>query len=366
MQTSNQPSANQHQKTHYPEPKHIKLGARPTPYFHGRTYAYLLGVLIAFAIACTWIMQNSINAYYLQTYHKDSPLSKFEQSTLWKKGGDIGNALYQMHGSFTDSVVAANQWVVDFFNEYLAYTPEYKAELAQKFAQEAARQAAIAEENRQKQLASQYTLRTGDEIFFAGDSMMQGVAPHVQQYLQKNYNIKSVNLSKQSTGLAYPSLFNWPKTIEETLSSNANIKILAVFLGPNDPWDMPDLVNGGQLKFQTPEWEAGYRARMATILDSAKNHGVKVIWITPPNMKKQKLNEQMIYLNGIMQDELKRHGALVIDSRQLLGTSNDVYNDYLVKDGESIKMRSGDGIHFSVKGQKLIAEALQEQLTIVP
>ena len=47
-------------------------------------------------------------------------------------------------------------------------------------------------------------------------------------------------------------------------------KFWLYFLGPNDPWDMPDLVNGGQLKFQTPEWEMGYRQRMMDILDSAK------------------------------------------------------------------------------------------------
>ena len=100
--------------------------------------------------------------------------------------------------------------------------------------------------------------------------MMQGVAPHIQQYLQKNYNIKSVNLAKQSTGLAYPSLFNWPKPSKRHCPSMPISKFWLYFLGPNDPWDMPDLVNGGQLKFQTPEWEMGYRQRMMDILDSAK------------------------------------------------------------------------------------------------
>lgn len=74
----------------------------------------------------------------------------------------------------------------------------------------------------------------------------------------------------------------------------------------------------------------------------------------------------MIYLNQVMQDELKQHDVLTIDARELLGTSNDVYNDYLVKDGETIKMRTSDGIHFSIKGQKLIAQALQDQITIIP
>lgn len=363
MPISKQPSTDNNLPT-YPTAKHINLDDYPVDYIHSKSYSYLLAVLCFFVALCLWVMQNSVNAYYLQTYHKDSPLLYLNKFDAWKKGGEIGNQLYAWHGQLTDNIANKNQQVVDYFNENFAYTPQYLAK-QQLIQSNQAPKAQDQASSIQASTTDAYILRTGDEIFFAGDSMMQGVAPHVQQYLQKNYNIKSVNLSKQSTGLAYPSLFNWPKTIEETLANNANIKILAVFLGPNDPWDMPDLTNGGQLKFQTPQWEAGYQARMASILNTAKNYGVKVIWITPPNMKKAKLNEQMIYLTAVMKTELQRHDVKVLDARELLGTSNDVYNDYLVKDGKSIKMRSSDGIHFSVQGQKLIAQALQDELTII-
>lgn len=337
-------------------------------YQHGKTLAYLLCILSAFFVLGIWIMQNSVNAYYLQTYHKESPLMQLQDNTVWRFGGTIGNTLYQYHGQFTGAIVAKNTQIAEHFNEHYAYTPEYKAKIAEQ-ARLAAEQAKIAaEQAKADELKSQYTLSisAGDEIFFAGDSMMQGVAPHTQQFLQKTHNIKSVNLSKQSTGLAYPSFFNWPKTIADTLSNNPKIKILAVFLGPNDPWDMPNLNGGKHLKYGTPEWDTGYRERMATILTTAKNHGVKVIWMTPPNMKKASLNEQMIHLNEIMQAELKLHDALVIDTRELIGGSNNVYNDYLVQGEKSVKMRSSDGIHFSVAGQKILAEALQQALNIVP
>lgn len=365
MQTSDNNTKTPVNERQYPEPKHIKLGEIEPPYHHGLVISYLLFVLCLFATLSIWIMQNSVNAYFLQTYHRESPLAALDHS-VWLKGGEIGTALYAAHGRLTGKIADFNQQITHNFNEHYAYTPEYQAQMAIKAKAEVAKQAKLAEANRQKQLESQYILSPGDEIFFAGDSMMQGIAPHVQQYLQKTHNIQSVNLSKQSTGLAYPSFFDWPKTIEETLASNANIKILVVFLGPNDPWDMPDLQTKARLKFQTPEWEMAYRARIASILQSAHSRGVKVIWITPPNMKKQQLNEQMIYLSKVMQDELRQHDVLIMDSRKLLGTSDNVYNNYLVKNGETIKMRSSDGIHFSVEGQKLIAEALQQQLTILP
>src|SRR5690606_4259438 len=68
--------------------------------------------------------------------------------------------------------------------------------------------------------ASAVTLQAGDEVFFAGDSLMQGVAPHLANTLLKRFNIKSINLSRQSTGLAYPGFFNWPQTIQSTLESH--------------------------------------------------------------------------------------------------------------------------------------------------
>lgn len=337
-------------------------------YQHGRTLAYLLGVLSTFFVLGLWIMQNSVNAYYLQTYHKPSPLTMLEHHQLWRTGGEIGDQLYWYHGRFTDAIVSANEQMVVYFNEHHAYTPKYKAKIAEQMRLVAEQATLVDEQSKEIEAKNQYALSisAGDEIFFVGDSMMQGVAPHTQQFLQKIHNIKSVNLSKQSTGLSYPSFFNWPKTIEETLANNSKIKILVVFLGPNDPWDMPNLKGGKFLKYGTPEWDMSYRERMASILNTAKNYDVKVIWMTPPNMKKVSLNERMIHLNEIMQAELKTHNALVIDTRPLVGGSNNVYNDYLVKDGEQIKMRSSDGIHFTAQGQKLLAQVLEQHLSIVP
>lgn len=71
-----------------------------------------------------------------------------------------------------------------------------------------------------KQDTEAAAIRSGDKVFFAGDSLMQGVAPFVQKSLKQQYGIESANLSKQSTGLSYPSFFDWPKTIEETLKKH--------------------------------------------------------------------------------------------------------------------------------------------------
>ena len=321
---------------------------------HVQSYIFILVTLIFFAFLSIWIMQNSVNAYFQQTYHRESPLSKLEKFEVWTLGGQIGDLLYTKHGLNKAMIGQLNTEIISQYNEHYAYTPEYRQYLVQLEKQEKIRLAEEEQARAHQALLDQFTLTKTDQVFFAGDSLMQGVAPHVQKHLQEKFDIKTINLSKQSTGLSYPSFFDWPKTIQDTISANKQIKVLIVFLGANDPWDMPN-----------PKGETVYRSRISQIIQTAKENRISVMWLSPPNMKKDSLNQQMVYLNRVISDEVKKHQAFFIDSRPLLGGKNDIYNEYVTKNGNSIKMRSADGIHFSTDGQKLIAQVISSHLKII-
>lgn len=390
-------TANEHHSEHNNEPQNasvkelntLAISALPEkniprrshityPITHRNTRLVLI-ILSCYAVFSLWIMQNSVNAYYLQTYHRQSPLVALNDFSVWRWGGYVGDALYTWRDYINNRFETANQYSVQQHNQKVNPQTQVDSDtenLNQTVNMDNAQQQVnknqnlpvkndVAHQQDDEQQSSLIHLTTNDEIFFAGDSMMQGVAPHVQKYLQQ-HRIKSVNLSKQSTGLSYPKFFNWPQTIKDTLTNNANIKVLVIFLGPNDPWDIINPRNGKYIKFQSEEWEQTYRSRMADILNTAKEHQVKVIWISPPNMKKALLNQQMTYLNQIMQKEVELHDAIWVDSRPLVGGKDDTYNDYLVKNGKTIKMRSSDGIHFSIQGQKEMASIIQQHFKIAP
>lgn len=321
-------------------------------------FRFVLLVFIFTAGIALWLMQNSIIAYYQQTYHSNSILMKLKQYAWWQTGSRAGEALNNGVSQLNQSIKSANLSTITAFNDNYAYTDSYKAKLQQqlKLAQEqhrlAQKKAAI-----ENDMKAAFTLTATDEVFFAGDSLMQGVAPHVQKWLSDVYGIKSINLSKQSTGLTYPGFFNWPQTIANTLDNNPHIKILVMFLGPNDPWDIPDPHNGSRfVSFASPQWESIYRSHIKTIMDSARQHQVTVLWLTPPDMRKQKLNEQMIYLRQITADEVSKNHGYVVDTRAMLGSNGDQFYDTVTQaDGKKIKTRSSDGIHFTLSGQKIIA-----------
>ncbi|SCC11294.1 hypothetical protein GA0061081_10636 [Gilliamella bombicola] len=205
-------------------------------------------------------------------------------------------------------------------------------------------------------------LTSNDKVFFAGDSLMQGVAPYVKKMLFKQYKIESLNLSKQSTGLAYPGAFDWSKTINDNLIADPSIKLLIVFLGANDPWDFPVKGYAKYAKFKSELWEEQYRLRIESILNSAIEHNVQVLWLAAPCMRKAKLNEGMVYLNNLYKSEIEKVQQHFLTTNELLGCTYEKFSDFIETGKTKIKVRVDDGIHFTPTGQKILAKTIMEKI----
>lgn len=68
-----------------------------------QSFINTLMFLVLSTVMGIWIMQKSINAYYLQTYHQPSPLNLINHS-LWQKGGNIGDRLYTLHDNIANNI----------------------------------------------------------------------------------------------------------------------------------------------------------------------------------------------------------------------------------------------------------------------
>lgn len=318
---------------------------------------FYLSLLLA-SIGIVWFSQKSINAYWQQTYHQASPLEKLDHYSWWQQGATLQHSLNTNYQNIQSWLATQNQtW------QNQVGKPEMREQYVLEKLPE---NRAISESEQVPDVApladDRIILSPQDKVLFAGDSMMQGVAPFIQKWLSQNYGIVSFNLSKQSTGLSYPSFFDWPTTIEKQLAEHQDIRLLLVFLGPNDPWDFPNPENKAQiLRFKTPEWEQVYRSRVARIVEAAQKHQVKIIWYGIPYMKAKRLNAQMAYLDSVLEDELKNK-ALWIPTKERLSHISGKYSDTAIIDGKTQRVRSKDGIHFTAIGQKLLADEVQKHI----
>jgi hypothetical protein len=201
-----------------------------------------------------------------------------------------------------------------------------------------------------------------DKVLLVGDSMMQGVAPHVARALQKA-NISSLDLSKQSTGLAYPSYFDWPATVQKTLPGS-NITVMVVFMGANDTWDM--VLGGHYERFGTDRWQTMYTSRIDSMVKFAESQNVRVIWLGAPNMGKEKINAGVKVLNQLYKSETSDGVARYVSTRELLSANNpEEYEKHITReDGKVVTVRTDDGIHFTRDGQVMLSNLIMQQFAI--
>lgn len=333
----------------------------------------LYGMLLVCAAMLVWFSQHSIQAYWQQTYHRESPMSAWEDMAWWRAGAALHATLdapiSEVHAQFsehnevwksmdvvgtvapmltssegTQSALASGVLTVstdaNMLQQFEAFTPPPPTDL------------------------NMIALASGDQVLFAGDSLMQGVAPFVQQRLKKS-KIDSINLSKHSTGLSYPNLFDWPMTIEQTLQKHKEIKVLVVFLGANDPWNFadPNKPKGSYLRFKTPAWDAVYQQRIGRILTAAAKSNVRVIWLGIPFMRDKQLNEHVMHLNTLYEASLSGRG-MWLPTEKLLSGDQQGYRDALMLDGKLRKVRGKDGVHFSRYGQQLLADYILSHLQL--
>ncbi|WP_369309734.1 GDSL-type esterase/lipase family protein [Providencia rettgeri] len=349
----------------------------------------VLFIVLVTGLLLIWLNQGSLERFWQQKYHQDTPWAKMAGQPIWDYGAYLHDGVleagsifvYHASGQKAQEEKETAQFALEnqgkkrvfpadfqvglrFLHGYTYPAESLSVTFPELLKRPQAREklksvnfGGFTVKNNQPIVAKHIAnIEKGQQVLFAGDSMMQGVAPHVKNMLLKKYNIDSINLSKQSTGLAYPRFFNWPQTIAKALNDNPNIKVLVVFLGPNDPWDMPPQTGYKYIKFKSEEWENIYRERINDIISTARQHNVDVIWVGPPNMRKNTLSDGMKFLRSLYQSEVENNGEIYFSVNDVFKYKGDTYSDYIGDESSTIKLRSGDGIHFSGKGQQIIAE----------
>lgn len=169
-----------------------------------KNFLSLFASILMSALIAVWFSQNPINAYWQQTYHRNSPLEPLAAYGWWRSGAALQENAY-----------ALSDGIKTFLSGETPPTAQDGGSADMPPEAAASEAAPPAGGTEWKQGTEAAAVRSGDKVFFAGDSLMQGVAPFVQKSLKQQYGIESANLSKQSTGLSYPSFFDCRKRLKK-------------------------------------------------------------------------------------------------------------------------------------------------------
>lgn len=204
-------------------------------------------------------------------------------------------------------------------------------------------------------------VEAGEGFLFIGDSLMQGVAVALNRDL-KDLGLKTMDLSKQNTGLSYKSYFDWAKATNNALENNPHLKYLVVLLGVNDPWAIKK--DGTYHGFNSTSWLEIYTGRVDEIIKIAKRHKVKVLWYEIPPVKKEDLNKKVSILNQIYSNEILKNKEIFINTKLFFSKNNNFSSYINDENNKSIKARTDDGVHFTPSGAKQMSKLLLEYIKI--
>ncbi len=189
--------------------------------------------------------------------------------------------------------------------------------------------------------------------------MMQGVAPIVISRLHKEYpQGVFVDLSRPSTGLTVRRYFDWPTKIKDETIKQA-FRIIVIFLGPNDPWDIYE--GKKRYPFPSESWEGKYRDRVDEVLTFAVSRGIRVIWIGLPGMREERIKTGAKIENRIFQQETEKYRFDYLSTEDFLGGVDEPYKKYIddPKRGKLV-VRADDGIHFTTVGLRMISARVED------
>jgi uncharacterized protein len=169
-----------------------------------------------------------------------------------------------------------------------------------------------------------------------------------------------------ATGLSRPDVFNWFTEIA-TQVKKLRPKVVVLNFGANDDHGyMTGLPKGTSIgAFGSPAWSAEYRRRVAGVLDTVNRAGAVVVWIGLPITRSPAQTQRFDTMNAIVHQvtDARPGKAIFIDTYAMFAGDNGGFVEYLENAaGDTIKVRTGDGVHFDTAGGDMIAREVLKQL----
>ena len=116
-------------------------------------------------------------------------------------------------------------------------------------------------------------------------------------------------------------------------------------------------------EFRSDEWAAYYDKRIDATIAALKSAGVPVFWVGLPSIRGPKSTSDMQYLNDLYRARVEKAGlnyidvwdGFVDDSGRFIPQGADF-------EGQTRRLRAGDGVHFTRAGARKLAHYLEREI----
>lgn len=197
-----------------------------------------------------------------------------------------------------------------------------------------------------------------------GDSLAQGFAYGVRQAVQQRSDrLAGARVSEDvriGIGLIPRRGLDPAVEIASVLSAaQPPYDAVIASLGVNDV-GMPL----GPVAFYGTAWQDAYRARLTAFADAVSAHGTPLVWIQVPAVRPPAFAGPLdATIRGLQDAVMAAHpNVVLVDTASLTGTGGAFHTHMVASDGASVRLRTGDGIHFTAAGYVEVARRALDAL----
>jgi len=194
-----------------------------------------------------------------------------------------------------------------------------------------------------------------------GDSLGQLLGQGLTTALSDRPEIEVLRDAKEDSGLVRDDYYDWPKAAHDLVASGQKINVAVMMIGSNDHQTLHDA--NGSYDPGTPQYEQIYASRIEAVAKIFHDAKIPLLWVGLPIMKSDRFSAEMAALNDMYRQYASRNGATYVDiwedfvddSGQFSSVGPDV-------DGQVVRLRAMDGIHFTKAGALKLASFVQPQI----
>ncbi len=198
-------------------------------------------------------------------------------------------------------------------------------------------------------------------IAVIGDDLAEGLFYGMQETFLSDARVQVLPKPNQLNGLMRPDHEEKAAALEEDLRRDPPA-VAALMLGA---WDRVSLrtSSGKRVPVGTPEWRAEYSARADRLLKMFKRLNIAVYLVGIPNVRKWDANEDVQMMNEMLRERAYLNGMKYIDSYAGFLDENGGYSGWGPDlTGKIVKLRDGDGIYFTMAGNRKLAHFVERDL----
>lgn len=191
-------------------------------------------------------------------------------------------------------------------------------------------------------------------LLVIGDSLAHLLADGLEEALEDRPDLAVIQKAKPDSGLVRSDFHDWPKVAAELLAGDQKIGLGVMMIGLNDR----QAIREGDTVHEplSPRWLELYRERIAAIAQIFAGRRIPLIWVGAPPVQNGRLSADFVTFNEQYRQQVERSGGQYVD---LWGAFVDAENRYTAMgpdvSGQTMRLRLGDGIHFTAAGARKAA-----------